>query len=389
MQAVSAPDPKVSPVKEGARLLFIDNIRIFLTMLVIAHHLMVIYTGSGGWIYHEGRQDDITAALGGWFCAVNQSYFMGLFLFVAAYFVPGAYDRKGLGRFLVDRLVRLGIPLALYSWLIRPLVVFFGMHQGTGPFWRWYAGEYFQNYGWVGGGPLWFIEALLLFSLFYVVWRLLTKNRWAHQVADARFPSNGTIAQFALLMGIASFLMRIVSPVNDTFVPLNLQFANFPQYIALFILGLIAYRRDWLSRIRRPVGRLWLGIAAALIVLYGPLAILGGATEDATSFLGGWHWQALMFALWDASLCLSMCIGLLSLFQNRLNHQGKITRELSRSAYAAYLIHEPIITLLAMITAGLLIHPLLKVILACAVFIPVCFGLGSLIRRLPQFDRVL
>ena len=38
------------------RLLFVDNIRIFLTMLVIAHHLMVIYAGSGGWIYLEGRQ---------------------------------------------------------------------------------------------------------------------------------------------------------------------------------------------------------------------------------------------------------------------------------------------------------------------------------------------
>jgi len=110
-------------------------------MLVIAHHLMVIYANSGGWIYHEGRQDDITSALGGWFCAVNQAYFMGLFLFVAAYFVPGAYDRKGPGWFLFDRLVRLGIPLALYSWLLRPFFIFFGMHQGTGSSWRWYTGE--------------------------------------------------------------------------------------------------------------------------------------------------------------------------------------------------------------------------------------------------------
>lgn len=389
MQAVSAPNSKVSPVKEGTRLLFVDNIRIFLTMLVIAHHLMVIYTESGGWIYYERRQDDITAALGGWFCAVNQAYFMGLFLFVAAYFVPGAYDRKGPRRFLLDRLVRLGIPLALYSWLLRPLFFFFGMNQVKGPFWQWYTGEYFQNYGWIGGGPIWFIETLLLFSLLYVVWRLLTKNRWAHQVADVRFPSSGTIALVALLLGISSFLVRIVSPVNDTFVPLNLQFANFSQYIALFVLGLIAYRRNWLSSISRHVGRLWLGIAAALIVLYGPLAILGGATEDVTPFLGGWHWQALMFALWDAFLCLSMCIGLLSLFQNRLNHQGRIAHELSRSAYAAYLIHEPVITFLVMTVAGFMIHPLFKFFLACVVFIPICFGLGSLLRRLPGFDRVL
>ena len=87
----------------GRRLLFVDNIRLILTVLVIAHHLMVIYGNSGGWIHYEGRQDDITSALGSWFCAVNQAYFMGLFLFVAAYFVPGAYDRKGPGQFIIDR----------------------------------------------------------------------------------------------------------------------------------------------------------------------------------------------------------------------------------------------------------------------------------------------
>ncbi|PWB62604.1 MAG: hypothetical protein C3F14_09685 [Deltaproteobacteria bacterium] len=94
----------------GARLFFVDNIRIFLTILVILHHLMVIYAGTGDFPYKEGREDEIVNALGGWFCAVNQSYFMGLFLLVSAYFVPGSYDRKGAGRFVKDRLIRLGIP---------------------------------------------------------------------------------------------------------------------------------------------------------------------------------------------------------------------------------------------------------------------------------------
>jgi hypothetical protein len=86
--------------KTAARLLFIDNIRIYLTILVILHHLMIIYSGSGGWIYHEGREDAVASAVGGWFTGLNQSYFMGLFPLVAAYFVPGSYDRKGAARFL-------------------------------------------------------------------------------------------------------------------------------------------------------------------------------------------------------------------------------------------------------------------------------------------------
>jgi len=377
------------PARPQGRLLFVDNIRIYLTVLVIAHHLMVIYANSGGWVYHEGRQDEITSALGGWFCAVNQSYFMGLFLFVAAYFVPGAYDRKGPLKFLIDRLVRLGIPLAIYSWVFRPPLIFFGLRPSAESFWQWYTGEYFRVYGWIGGGPLWFIEALLLFSLVYVLWRGIRPSSPVTPTSEGRFPSHGTITLFALSLGVASFLVRLVSPVNDTFVPLNFQFANFSQYIAMFVLGLVAYRQNWFKIFPDSVGKRWLVIAILIIVLYGPLAVLGGATENAEPFLGGWHWQSLLFAMWDAFLCVSMCTGLVYLFRRHFNHQGIFTRELSRGAYATYLIHEPFISILAALTAGIMIYPLLKFVLASVVFIPLCFGLGSLVRRLPYFDRVL
>ena len=114
-QARSATTTLDTTGKATARLLFVDDIRIYLTILVILHHLMVIYAGTGNRIYTEGRQDTIVDALGGWFCATNQAYFMGLFLLMGAYFVPSSYDRKIGGRFLKNRLIRLGIPLAVYS----------------------------------------------------------------------------------------------------------------------------------------------------------------------------------------------------------------------------------------------------------------------------------
>lgn len=386
---VNATKGNKNTPKDTNRLLFIDNIRIFLTMLVIAHHMMVIYAHSGGWIYYNSSQDDVTSALGGWFCAVNQSYFMGLFLFVAAYFVPGAYDRKGSSKFIKDRLIRLGIPLVVYSWLLRPLFLYYFMNISIRSFWRWFTGEYFRIYGLIGGGPLWFIETLLLFSLIYALYRLLRRSASTQTSQEGQFPSNLKIVVFALSLGIAIFLVRLVSPINDTYTPLNLQFANFAQYITLFILGLVAYQRNWLTAIPHSTGRRWLGIAVLIILIYGPLAILAGAAENEELFLGGWHWQSLIFSIWDAFLCISMCIGLLSLFYYRLNQQSTTAHELSRSAYTAYLIHEPVITYLAMVTASIHLHPLLKFVVTTILFIPVCFGLGSLIRRIPYLDRVL
>ena len=389
---IVTPEPQPaapSPAKAAGRLLFVDNIRIFLTILVILHHLMIIYAGSGGWIFQEGREDEITNAVGSWFCASNQAYFMGLFLLISAYFVPGSYDRKGPVRFLVDRLVRLGIPLAVYSWILRPLFIYFVLNRREGMLLGgWYRVVYFRDYGLLGGGPLWFIELLLLFSLVYVAVRLLAWRYRPLPPSESRFPGSGGIALFALLLGAASFLVRLEFYVNDKFEPLNFQFANFAQYIALFVAGLVAYRRSWLLSLPDRVGRLWLGIAVTLILIYPPLALLAGA-ENEEPFLGGWHWQSMLNAQWEAFLCVSMCIGLIYLFRRRWNRQGTAGRELSRAAYAAYLIHEPVITALAVAAMGVALYPLLKFTLAAVVSVPLCFALAALIRRLPYFDRVL
>ncbi len=374
------------------RVHYIDNIRLFLTILVILHHIMIIYAGSGGWIYQEEREDVISFALGSWFTSVNHSYFMGLFFLISAYFVPGSYDRKGARKFLQDRLVRLGLPLAVYSWIIRPALIFAG--NSSDPlmslsFLEWYFQRYFRDYGIIGGGPLWFISALLIFSFFYVLWRKVTQGRFAIQSAQIPFPKNLALVLFAMLLGCAAFVTRIWFPADALFEPLNFQLADFPQYILLFCIGLAAYRLKWLESMPEKTGRAWLVVSICLICMFPPMAIFGGALEDAAPFKGGLHWQAFLTAEWQAFLCVSMCLNVITIFRRRYNHQGALGRYLSRNAYSAYLIHEPVITYAALGFAGVMLYPLIKFALLALVAIPLCFVLSSLIRKLPYADRVL
>jgi hypothetical protein len=205
----SATTTAAVQAKAAGRLLFIDNIRVFLTILVILHHLMIIYAGSGSFLYTEGRQDTLAAVLGTWFCAANQAYFMGFFLLIAAYFVPGSYDRKGAGQFLKDRLIRLGIPLIVYSWIISPLtwmVITYVTQGQLLPLGDYFPGAKFETI--IGAGPLWFVEALLIFTVVYVAWRRFFRPGAPVPPVqtDSRFPSSRVIALFAVLMalGIAS-----------------------------------------------------------------------------------------------------------------------------------------------------------------------------------------
>jgi hypothetical protein len=52
---------------------------------------------------------------------MNQAFFMGCFFLLAGFFTPGSYDRKGGRSFLADRLLRLGVPLLIYEFVLGPL----------------------------------------------------------------------------------------------------------------------------------------------------------------------------------------------------------------------------------------------------------------------------
>src|SRR5262245_19326225 len=109
-----------SRVAPTSRLEYLDSLKLFLTVLVIAHHVAISYGAAGSWFFIERESSPLFRDLGTLFTTTNQFYFMGLFFFISGYFTPGALDRKGARRFLRDRFIRLGIPLVLFVTLVSP-----------------------------------------------------------------------------------------------------------------------------------------------------------------------------------------------------------------------------------------------------------------------------
>ena len=103
---------------DARRLYFLDNLRIGLTILVIAHHVGQAYGPTGGaWPIQEATR----AAVLGPFFTVNRSFFMSLFFLISGYLMVASYDRSGPGAFLKSRFLRLGVPLLAFFLLIIPL----------------------------------------------------------------------------------------------------------------------------------------------------------------------------------------------------------------------------------------------------------------------------
>jgi len=374
------------------RLLYIDNLRTVLITAVIFYHAAIVYGAPGAFPYREGIADELTVTLFVLVMVVLGSFGLGLFYMIAGYFTPSSCDRKGTTSFLMDRLLRLGIPLLIYIVIIDPLITYAvrvvagGMRLSFSS----YLSLYFNNYASLGVGPMWFVEVLLIFTVLYVLWRYVSKYLPLGQLQESDLPGNAAIAGFAVALGIATFIWRIWLPEGSYFHLLGLPMASMPQYITLFFVGVIAYRRNWLTTLSDERVRLWLWVAVVLVfVVFPPLFIFTGALEGNTQpLLGGFHWQSLARSLWEQLLTVAMVIILPAWFRRRFNHQGQIARAMSASAYAVYFIHAPVLVAAALLFRNVPFHQLIKFAVVGPLSVAFCFLIAYYFKKLPLVSRI-
>jgi surface polysaccharide O-acyltransferase-like enzyme len=317
---------------------------------------------------------------------------MGLLFLLAGYFTPASYDRKGPGQFTLDRLTRLWLPVGIFVFLIDPLMQYTLISAGVLPSpsgmpitLQDLLGLFANPFSGLGFGPLWFIEALFFATLLYVVWRLVFRSPSKTRIV----PSNLTIALLTIALGAASFTVRIWLPVGYVLNPFGFQLPFFPQYVAFFTVGIIAFRGNWLLNMPTKTGMLWLRIAAVLlVVLLGSIAF-AAVTGTVSLFFGGLTWEAAFFAFWEQAFAVSVSIGLIVWFREKLNFQNRLMKLLSDNSYAAYFFQAPILIGLALGLATIEMPLALKFLAVAPIGVALCFILACLVRKIPKVNRVL
>ncbi|WP_158602370.1 acyltransferase family protein [Cohnella endophytica] len=368
------------------RLFFLDNIRVFLTILLVIFHTSIAYGAAGSWILEDVDKSDVnaTVALLTIFTAVCQSFFMGLFFFISSYFFPTSYEKKGAFRFLSGRLVRLGIPLLTYYFVIGPMTVWFAKFRDQQTLVQFYKDNVW-SFRWTFFGPTWFLEASIYFTLLYVLFRFVIRDRF--KMRSMLFPNGKTLVVVAIVLGLIAFVVRLIYPTGTG--PLELQLGYFPSYILLFIAGIIAQKQRWLEQIPEKLQRIWKWVAIGMIPVLPLGLILTGGLEGDVHFEGGFNIQALFYAMWEPFICLGIIISMLSFFIRRFNKTNVLSKWLSENAYTVYLIHPPIIVGWTLAFHGIDLPAIIKWIIVSALSIAVCFIGASVIRMLPYARRVL
>ncbi|NJM97382.1 MAG: acyltransferase, partial [Phormidesmis sp. RL_2_1] len=365
-------------------------------------HLIVGYGGaSGNWYYNNLEQlDDFS-----WYVLTipwlfNQSFFMAFFFMLSGYFIPNSYDRKGANVYLNDRLKRLGIPLCIYILVVNPIMSYVAWLQKAsfeGSFLD-FLPLYVKYYNGLDAGVLWFIEALLLFSFVYALWRSTEriksirtwKTRPLYGLPNK--PNNVHIICFGLILGGLMLADRTLFFQQSLLRALGLPQGHFLQYIVYFVLGIVAYRRNWFLSLTCADGKLWAGVTFLLLLILPGILVAAGIQEgkfSPYSIDGDWSWTALMiYAVWEQLVCISIIISLLVWCREELNTQNHLAKTLSKGAYATYFVHTPVVTLTIFSLRNVSLEPLIKFTIAAPITVILCFLTGHMIRKLPLFKEV-
>lgn len=352
---------------ERERLYYFDNLKVALTVLLIAHHVGQAYGPTGGtWPIQETAR----AALLGPFFTVNRSFFMSLFFLISGYFAARSFDAKPGWPFVKSRLLRLGIPLLVFSLLMIPLQIFvFSAPGSDGPGSAWP----------IDVGYMWYVEHLLLFSLGYALWRAALGRRAAPTVCASRPLRVWHVLVFSLILAPVLAVVRIPFPIDRWDYLLGffrVAFADVPRDLAFFVLGIVAFRRNWLKTVTAKAGRNWLLVGVALAAFWYAYSMglyrvfpLDGAAFD------------VVRVTWEALLCSSLCIGLIVLFRDRINVPGRLAVALGTSQYAAYIFHVPVILAFQFAILNVSLPPLAKFALVTLASVPATFAIANAVRR--------
>jgi len=378
--------PLTSEKPLAGKIAYIDHLKVLMTVLVVLHHSFITYGAPGGWYYqqkstHLAAQFPMTI-----FVATNQSFFMGFFFFLSALFMGSSYQKKGAGKFLVDRLNRLGIPLVFYSLVLSPVLIYLVEHYGKG---HSYSFIQFLSgfHDWVDFGVLWFVAALLIFNFVY----LALKSAGLNFNLKVGWPSNKQLLFAGILLGLFSFLTRLLFPTGWTLKPLGFQLGYFPQYIVFFIAGLVASNNKWLDQLNLKQGKNMarMAILMVLLVLPGIFVAFLVFKFPVNDFNGGWNWVCLSYSLWEQVTGIMISVALLTIAKFKWNNSTDFWKGLSANAFAVYIFHPLVLITLSLLVQSWNVYPEFKLLLVGPAAVTLSFVFASTIRKIGFVKNII
>ena len=315
--------PVDAPIVVARRLYYIDNLKTFLTFMVVTFHVTCSFGGCGlNWVLIVGLYKNTFSTFASILAMLNQGYFMSLFFFISAYFTPSSFQKKKRGDFSVDKAKRLWIPLIVVTTTIFPCIILYC---------QWFTGsDFFFN---VTPGHCWFLLWLLVLNVVYTHVHDADADAIVSDRTPIPFPSFHRRWFYGLVLcGFGMFLVIILlSPTLFATMPISI--GSLVNDLFMFAMGVRAQQNGWLEQSLRDQLDISVGVLRLLVVLEGAtMCWFLLHVEDS-------RWFGFVGVIISGLYCVDMSLAMLEAFQTYLDVQTRFSKGLAEAAYTVYLIH--------------------------------------------------
>lgn len=322
-------------MSNGSRIQLFDGFRSFIILLVVVVHVSTTYMNHAPqWWYVVDSQTSILFTL--------LSLIINLPIMPAMFFIAGYFSlqsiKKNQGRgYLTNKFIRIGLPCILGTFLLSPLAGYFIFLSRNMPmdffdfiFIKHWTNSYQQS-------VYWFLSILFLF---FVILKFL-HGRIA-LLSSERAPSRFTFFQSMSFIVACSLLMLLVNqyfPINKWFTDLYIltfQPVKLPIYVLYFCLGIFAYFNAWHELDGRLAFYKHFLIWVSLIIFYlaSKIYIVKFGFPLEYKLIS----QLVHYLIYNAFCFSSLILGIY-VFREKVNHDSKFWRSMSKTSYGIYFIH--------------------------------------------------
>ncbi|MET0553506.1 MAG: acyltransferase [Vicinamibacteria bacterium] len=399
------------PLRASARDVRLGYLRVFLTVLVVAHHAALAYHPFAPPAPSSLRTPpQLFAAFPivdaqKWpaaplFVGFNDVFFMSLLFLVSGVFVPSSLGRKGASAFLRDRALTLGIPFVVSAAVLAPLA-YYPSYRQTGPADAGAAAfvrEWLAIGAWPAG-PAWFLWVLLAFATTAaLVYRLAPRalDALGRRVGrlSARpapfFLAVVAVSAAAYLPMAAAFRPEHWSGVGPFWVQTS-RLLHYAAYFAIGMgLGAHGLDRDLFAHDGKLARRwpLWVAgslaaFAVSLVAFFRIVATFGGAGSGPSAALSTFGNFTFVLS------CAATSLACLAVFVRFARRAVSVLDGLSEDAYGIYLFHYAAVSFLQLGLLGTSLPGGLKMAAVTAAAVSISWLVTHALRLMPIIRRVI
>jgi surface polysaccharide O-acyltransferase-like enzyme len=341
------------------RFAYLDNIKSFVILSVIALHAATTYSGIGPWRYIEVPTNGLSLfelATFGVFISFLNAWHMGILFFISAFLMARTMEKHGPSVFIKKKLFRLGLPLLVYIFIISPFIVLILIETNAENTFAENYIHFIQSLEFLKSlGPLWFVKVLLFFCVIYAIIRQYTSKKIKiHNI------SFFNIACLVLLAGVVNFFARISFPLGKFFFSLPLSVMT--THIVMLILGVLVGENNLLDKITDKKNIKWLLLTPVIGMPVWAFLMLHGSNAEGNLYHlgGGFYWQSFVYSLWEVFTAFGFSVGFIALFRKKVNAENKFSRLLKNNSFGIYFFHALILIATSIALKNVALNPLLK-----------------------------